>query len=50
VFPARIDSVRADYMNPLDLSLDPINALNRVQWDRQKTDPTSSNFASWRSK
>ncbi len=60
VFPSRIDSVRADYMNQLDLSLqrqfvlagrtrfqarlDAINALNRVQWDRPNTDPTSSNF------
>jgi outer membrane receptor protein involved in Fe transport len=60
VFPSRIDGLRADYMNQLDLSLqrqfalgghlrfqarlDAINALNRVQWDRPNTDPTSSNF------
>jgi hypothetical protein len=59
VFPNRID-VRADDMNQLDLCLqrqfvlagrtrfqarlDAINALNRVQWDRPNTDPTSSNF------
>lgn len=60
VFPSRIKSLRGDYMNQLDLSLqrefglpggmklqlrgDAINALNNVQWDRPNTDPTSSNF------
>jgi hypothetical protein len=60
VFPSRLDFLRGDYMNQLDLSLvrsiglakntklqlrvDAINALNNVQWDRPNTSPTSSNF------
>ena len=60
VFPQRLDFLRGDYMNQLDLSLqrefrltrqtkfelrlDAINALNNVQWDQPNTDPTSSNF------
>ena len=60
VFPQRLDFLRGDYMNQLDLSIqrefgmvrqtkfqvrvDAINALNNVQWDRPNTDPTSSNF------
>jgi hypothetical protein len=59
-FPTRIDFLRGDYMNQLDLSvarafklasstrfelqLQAINALNRVQWDRPGTNPVSSNF------
>jgi hypothetical protein len=60
VFPQRLDFLRTDYMNQLDLSLqrefrlpnrtrfqvraDAVNALNNVQWDGPNTDPTSSNF------
>jgi hypothetical protein len=60
VFPQRLDFLRGDYMNQLDLSLqrqfglgprmklqmrlDAINALNNVQWDLPDTNPTSSNF------
>jgi len=60
MFPTRIDFLRGDYMNQLDLSLartvkvtsttrfevqvQAINALNRVQWDRPGTNPVSSNF------
>jgi hypothetical protein len=60
IFPQRLDFLRGDYMNQLDLSLqrelrlagqtkflvrvDAINALNNVQWDQPNTDPTSSNF------
>jgi len=60
VFPQRLDFLRGDYMNQLDLSLqrefglhrrtnlqlrmDAINALNNVQWDLPNTTPTSSNF------
>ena len=60
VFPQRLDFLRGDYMNQLDLSLqrrfglwrqtrlevrvDAINALNNVQWDQPNTSPTSSNF------
>jgi hypothetical protein len=60
VFPQRLDFLRGDYMNQLDLSIqrefgmvrqtkfqvrvDAINALNNVQWDWPNTDPTSSNF------
>jgi hypothetical protein len=60
VFPTRLDFLRGDYMNQLDLNLmrefglrghrklqvrvDAINALNNVQWDRPNTSPTSSNF------
>lgn len=60
VFPQRMDFLRGDYMNQLDLSLqrrfglwrqtklevrvDAINALNNVQWDQPNTSPTSSNF------
>lgn len=60
VFPTRIEFLRGDYMNQLDLSLmrelalggayklqlrlDAINALNNVQWDQPNTTPTSSNF------
>ena len=60
VFPSRLDFIRGDYMNQLDLSLqrevrlagrtkfqlrvDAINALNNVQWDQPNTTPTSSNF------
>ena len=60
VFPSRLDFLRGDYMNQLDLSLqrevpiagrtklqvrvDAINALNNVQWDQPNTTPTNSNF------
>jgi hypothetical protein len=60
VFPQRLDFLRGDYMNQLDLSLqrefrlvrqtkfqvrlDAINALNNVQWNQPNTDPTNSNF------
>lgn len=60
MFPTRIDSLRGDYMNQLDLSLarnfkvssstrfevqaQAINVFNRVQWDRPGTNPVSSNF------
>jgi hypothetical protein len=60
VFPQRMDFLRGDYMNQLDLSLqrtfkltsrtnlqmrfDAINAFNNVQWDQPTTNPTSSNF------
>jgi hypothetical protein len=60
VFPPRMDFLRGDYMNQLDLSLqrrfelfrqtklevrvDAINALNNVQWNQPNTSPTSSNF------
>ena len=60
VFPQRLDFLRGDYMNQLDMSLqrefplhrrtklqvrmDAINALNNVQWDLPNTTPTSSNF------
>ncbi len=60
IFPQRMDFLRGDNMNQLDLSLqrefrlmsqkkflvrlDAINALNYVQWDQPNTDPASSNF------
>jgi hypothetical protein len=60
VFPQRMDFLRGDYMNQLDLSLqrtfkltngtnllmrfDAINAFNNVQWDQPSTNATSSNF------
>lgn len=60
MFPTRIDFLRGDYMNQLDLSVarsfrlasrtrfeiqvQAINALNRVQWDRPGTNPVTSTF------
>jgi len=60
MFPTRIDFLRGDHMNQLDLSvarlfrlagrtrfevqLQALNALNRVQWDRPGTNPVTSTF------
>ena len=60
MFPTRIDFLRGDGMNQLDLSIarsfrvspatrfevqvQAINALNTVQWDRPGTNPVTSTF------
>jgi hypothetical protein len=60
MFPTRIDVLRGDGMNQLDLAVarsfklssamrfevqvQAINALNRVQWDRPGTNPVTSTF------